>query len=145
MKKIIFIILTLLWMIVIFSFSAKTASDSTVESMFITTRLIKLFINNPPQNLLDITETVVRKTAHFTEYAILGILMYNLFRSFNVSAKKSFFAVAVCFLYAVSDEIHQYFVPGRACRFLDMLIDTAGSAFGSALSILTGKICSKKG
>ena len=132
-------------MIVIFSFSAKTASDSTVESMFITTRLIKLFINNPPQNLLDITETIVRKAAHFTEYAILGILMYNLFRSFNVSSKKSFFAVAVCFLYAVSDEIHQYFVPGRACRFLDMLIDTAGSAFGSAVSILTGKIYSKKG
>ena len=37
--------------------------------------------------------------------------------------------VLICFLYAVSDEIHQSFVPGRACRLLDILIDTSGSAF----------------
>ena len=37
--------------------------------------------------------------------------------------------VLICFLYSVSDEVHQYFVPGRACRLLDVVIDTAGSAF----------------
>jgi VanZ family protein len=37
--------------------------------------------------------------------------------------------VLICFLYAVSDEIHQSFVPGRACRLFDIFIDTSGSVF----------------
>lgn len=140
MKKIIFLILTVFWMFVIFSFSSKNASDSTVESMFITTRIIKFFVNNPPQSLLDITETIVRKTAHFTEFAILGVLSYNTLRSFGLSVAKSMAAVLFCLVYAISDEVHQYFVPGRACRVFDMFIDTLGSSFGVFICALAGKI-----
>ncbi len=48
--------------------------------------------------------------------------------------------VLICFLYAVSDEIHQYFVPGRACRMLDVIIDTSGSAFFCFVYFIVSKI-----
>jgi VanZ family protein len=51
-------------------------------------------------------------------------------------------AAAFCTLYAVSDEIHQYFVPGRACRFGDICIDTAGSIL--AIVLLTSIVTIKK-
>lgn len=58
----------------------------------------------------------------------------------NLSDKKiMFFTILICFLYAVCDEIHQYFVPGRACRVFDVLVDTAGSAFFLIISFLYSK------
>ena len=51
--------------------------------------------------------------------------------------------IAICFLYAVSDEIHQYFVPGRACRLFDVLIDTSGSAFFCLVYYVYTKITNK--
>jgi len=49
----------------------------------------------------------------------------------NFIKKNKYFliTVAVCFLYAISDEVHQYFVPGRACRVFDVIVDTSGSIF----------------
>ncbi|MBR3933539.1 MAG: VanZ family protein [Clostridia bacterium] len=52
--------------------------------------------------------------------------------------------VVICFLYSLSDEIHQHFVPGRACRALDVLIDTSGSAFFCLIYTLITKIFNKK-
>lgn len=48
--------------------------------------------------------------------------------------------ILICFLYAVSDEIHQYFVPGRACRIFDVTIDTLGSSFFILVYFLYSKI-----
>ena len=50
--------------------------------------------------------------------------------------------VAFCFLYACSDEIHQYFVPGRACMFRDILLDTAGGTVGILITMLLWAIIS---
>ena len=52
--------------------------------------------------------------------------------------------VVICFLYALSDEIHQYFVPGRACRILDVLIDTSGSLFFCLVYLFVKKIFKNK-
>ena len=45
-------------------------------------------------------------------------------------------ALGFCFLYACTDELHQYFVPGRACRFKDVMIDTAGAFTGIVCSMI---------
>lgn len=134
LKRLVYISLSLVWMIVIFSFSAKNADSSGSDSMFITERILRLFCENPTQEFIDIFETVIRKIAHFTEYAVLSVLYYLSLRSFGCSAKTSAFAVGLSFLYAISDEIHQYFVPGRACRWYDVVIDTAGGAVGYWIS-----------
>ncbi|MCX5694624.1 MAG: VanZ family protein, partial [Candidatus Omnitrophica bacterium] len=70
----------------------------------------------------------LRKAAHVGEYFILTFL---LFRAFTGTFKISGFCFFICpaifsFLYAVSDEIHQYFVLGRCCSVKDVLIDSIG-------------------
>ena len=82
-KRIVFLTLTILWMIIIYWFSAKTATDSGEQSTAITERIIRFFINNPSYKLIDYTETFVRKVAHFTEYFILGGLVYGTVKSFT--------------------------------------------------------------
>ena len=79
---------------------------------------------------------LVRKTAHFTEYAILGALFYLNFKQLtklNRHPKKILLPIIFSFLYACTDEIHQIFVPGRSAQFRDILIDTLGATFGCLL------------
>ena len=81
-KRIILLSLTILWMALIFWFSSKTASDSTVQSFSLTEWFFSLFINNPSPKFLDAAENVIRKFAHFTEYFILGGLVLGTVKSF---------------------------------------------------------------
>ena len=79
----------------------------------------------------------VRKVAHFTEYAVLGILLFTTCSLWGAGAGRSLllsFPAGVA--YAATDEIHQSFVSGRACRFTDVLIDGGGVLFGCAAAIL---------
>ena len=67
-------------------------------------------------------DLLLRKAAHFTEYAVLGALLARAVRELPAFA----FAVA----YAVTDELHQMFVPGRAGTLLDVAVDAAGALTG---------------
>ena len=96
-------------------------------------------------NLISLSTLIflVRKTAHFTEYAILGALFYlNLiqFPKLNSRIKKLLLPILFSFLYAITDEIHQIFVPGRSAQFRDVLIDTLGASFGATITYLTIKL-----
>jgi VanZ family protein len=68
-------------------------------------------------------DTILRKGAHLTEYAILGGLLLR-------ALGRVWPALLVGALYAVSDEIHQHFVRGRHASPLDVALDTAGVAVG---------------
>jgi VanZ family protein len=68
-------------------------------------------------------DTILRKTAHMTEYAILGGL---LLRALGREAPA--FALGVS--YAISDEVHQHFVRGRHASPVDVLIDAVGITIG---------------
>jgi VanZ family protein len=58
----------------------------------------------------------------------------------GVKVKKSFIITFIfCFLYAVSDEVHQIFVPGRAFAIRDIIIDTSGAALGLGIIALFKK------
>ena len=80
---------------------------------------------------MEIWHWIVRKGAHFTEYAVLAMLVANALRTYG--KLRWYLPVAISAAYAVSDEVHQYFVPGRACRLLDMGIDTCGALFGTVV------------
>lgn len=74
---------------------------------------------------------LIRKLAHFFIYTVLGTCCANAcYRTFS-SCKRSF-ASAFLFgsFYAVTDEIHQFFIPGRSCQLTDVLLDSCGIAFG---------------
>ena len=78
---------------------------------------------------------VARKCAHFCIYAMLGFWLQFLVRQYRTKFVIRI-SVAAAFLYAASDEFHQYFVPGRSCQFRDMCIDTAGALTGALISLL---------
>lgn len=79
----------------------------------------------------------LRKAAHFTEYAVMGILVCCLLYTFVESVKKRYFCSIVwIFISAALDELHQYFVPGRWASVADVFLDTCGGAVGAALGCL---------
>lgn len=117
--------------IIIFIMSSFPAADSNKQSGLIINAITFLF---PNLKNVDFLVTLVRKTAHFTEYAILGFLTA---RGFKLSNKSPWFSIIACCLYASTDEIHQSFIPGRSAEFKDVALDTAGAAFGTIVYILT--------
>src|SRR5919197_5330542 len=72
---------------------------------------------------LGLWDTVLRKAAHLTEYAVLGALLY---RAFEREAP----ALAAGIAYAATDELHQHFVRGRHGAPVDVAIDAVGLALG---------------
>ena len=123
MKQKINILLVITWMILIFIMSSFNSVESSNQSGLIVNIIANMFnINN-----INLLSLIIRKLAHFTEYFILGLLTYNMIHSYN---KKAYLSVIICVLYAISDEIHQMFVPGRSCQIMDMTIDTLGSLLG---------------
>ena len=112
----------------IFWLSSKDGNQSQNMSDSVRGILMKLF--GPLLNSF-----IVRKFAHFFEYAVLGFLIgCALFLS-----RRRFSPVisVICSaLYSVSDEIHQYFVPGRACRIFDVGVDTLGALTGTLILTL---------
>ena len=126
------IFITIAIMVFIFIQSALPGHVSGAESGFFVSMLHELTHVD-----FDVLSLIVRKTAHFTEYMILGISLAVNVMDWRKSkgADLSAFALwrvawLIGTIYAVTDEIHQYFVPGRACAVTDMLIDSAGVAVG---------------
>ena len=144
MRRRIFLIAAFLWMAVIFGLSARDADDSTRDSFFVGRVAAVLFVpgfrDMSAGEQLAVLETIdhpVRKTAHFIEYFILGVLLTGAFlqpehgRSrIRLQELRAWEAGTV---YAVSDELHQLFVPGRACMPADVMLDSAGVLAGALI------------
>lgn len=128
MKKIVSVLLLILWLYFIYSMSSHGASESTRESGVFVTFIMNLFhINNK-----HLVTLIVRKTAHFIEYFILGILTVNCFNAFN--KRKILYISLFCLMIAIFDEYHQLFVPGRSFGYIDIIIDFIGSISSIYLS-----------
>ena len=133
-KKELVIILTFLWISIIFSFSLQPADDSSKMSSGLVAWLIEYVLSifsveNVSAEQLDMLHLLVRKCAHFTEFFILGVLMYRSVCQTRV-VRKVLCALCLCVLVAMSDETIQLFVDGRAGRWMDVLIDSCGSFTG---------------
>lgn len=121
-------ILLVIWMIFIFYMSAQPADISNSQSGFVIKLLQSIGIDSSGNNI-DLLTTIVRKGAHFSEYAILGLLSYNVMKNYFAKKRARIFAVLIVFFYACSDEFHQLFVSGRAGKITDVIIDTSGGIF----------------
>lgn len=127
------------WMALIFFLSAQHSEQSANLSGGLTELLkeaIHIFAPEANPNI-DSLSYFVRKNAHFFAYMILGILSVNaLRRSFVQLGKSTLFAFIISVLYAVSDETHQLFVPGRSGQTSDVVLDSAGALVGIGLYVL---------
>lgn len=136
----IFLVLSLLFMGVIFWFSSRDAGQSGAMSL-------------PLAELLHLPEWVVRKGAHMTEYAVLGVLYSGTYACYFGAPRKTkavwsgrkilpaAWITAVC--YAATDELHQWFVPGRSCEFRDVCVDGAGALIGCLAAVGIWKLIRK--
>lgn len=128
----------LIWMAVIFLFSAQPAYESDSLSQGVSRFVFHLAEQVVPSIDPDVSMTtlnyLVRKVAHFTIYFILSLLTINALRASGIKGPKAVvWTLVMCIIYAASDEIHQAFVPSRDARLKDVLIDSAGAAVGICL------------
>lgn len=141
-------------MIMIFCFSAQSSSKSSETSARITKTVVR--VTHPDYDRLDRqtqrtiferTSHLVRKTAHFTEFAMLGFFLYLHLRALARERglrRPALYTALGGVLYAVSDELHQGFVAGRAPAALDVGIDSVGVLFGLLVMALLLVLCGAK-
>ena len=132
-------------MILIFSLSAHTAAESSDVSGGLIKTIAGILspgfdqMTSAEQNtVVEQWQFFVRKCAHFSIYALLGILCVFPVSVYYRGRSAALFSLCIAWLYAVSDELHQYFVPGRSCEIRDVLIDWSGAALGVGIVMLIG-------
>lgn len=86
---------------------------------------------------------VTRKLAHVAIYMVLGLVSYlALPRAWSVR-KRVALVIMLCLVYAITDEFHQSFVPGRGPEIRDVLIDTLGSSIGMGIGMSIRRLTRK--
>lgn len=127
-KKAILILLIIIWMITVFIFSNQQSSDSANTSGKFIKIVMKIFNKDISDEQIQALQLPIRKLAHFTIYAIGGVLVALLVNKYKISTlKKILYSQMFMTTYAITDEVHQYFIPGRAGIITDVLIDSAGA------------------
>ena len=124
-RKIISWSLLIIWITFIYFMSNQpaTVSDNQSESVIILLTKIGIDMNGIFGQLANF---IVRKSAHFIEYMILALLVFNTLIIYFDIKKVIPLSILFVFIYACSDEIHQLFVPGREGTIRDVIIDTCG-------------------
>lgn len=128
-KKIFWTALTLLYLLLIYSNSMRTAPESTIQSQGLL-GLIEKFLPFVVRNL-GLTEHILRKMAHFGEYLVLGILLTQTVKTYGFSQLGQFWIVLISgFLMSAADEGIQLFIEGRSGQFSDVMLDLCGVMTG---------------
>lgn len=134
--RVVSVILLVAVMVTIFCLSAQDSTDSAEVSGSVVSWLYELF-------KIDLPDGTVRTIAHCCEFAALGFLMINAIRSFKESFNPVL-SVIISFGYAITDEIHQLYVPGRAFQLIDLTVDLLGITLGTIAFIILVKLIKNK-
>lgn len=126
---VVFWILSGVCMGLIFWFSSREAGQSAHQSEIILKIVRAIFGENA------FSDYIIRKAAHFCEFALLAFL-FNFALLYTTGKKHIPLGIALTSLYAASDEFHQLFVLGRSCQANDWLLDTCGGAAGAIFFIV---------
>lgn len=142
--KIFKIILVVIWMIIVFMFSNENGTESSNTSRKVTVTVVQTFSDKTEEEnepIIQRVEKVIRKLAHYSIYTIGGILIINYVYTIDKNNKeKVLYSIAFGAGYAITDEIHQFFVSERSARIFDVGIDTLGVITGIAIYLVIRKI-----
>ena len=129
-------VLTILMCGLIFGFSSQDGDTSMETSGIIAEPIARVISSGMKEMtpsryavLLNDVQAVVRKTAHFTEYLVLGGLVYLLHLSYGRKACVISSFVLTTF-YAAGDELHQWLGGSRTGMWQDVLLDACGAMVG---------------
>jgi len=117
----------LMWGAIIFTLS--TSEFSAINTSKVIDPILRWLIPGIASASVDVCHMLVRKAAHFTEY---GILFWLLIR--GPMAHRPYLALMLCVVYALTDEGHQVFVPGRTASLYDVALDSSGALFSHFLT-----------
>lgn len=140
-------------MVGIFYFSSQTAIESSGLSSNITEKILSimqdLFYIQQDTTIgsvfFHIIEIIIRKAAHITEYAILSItIAYALYAYGRRRWKLILWSEVVSIIYAITDEFHQLFIPGRSGQITDVFIDGCGAFIGCFIFIIISNLITRK-
>ena len=141
----IVLLITQMW--VIFGFSGQNGDESGSISRKITEAVTKNISSvqnlekEEKEKVLKKIEHIIRKLAHFSLYAVIGFLLMSLMSTYKLKQKNRILvSCSIGLLYAISDEIHQAFIPGRGPQIADVGIDFSGVVVGILISTLIIKI-----
>lgn len=142
-KRIIFIILLLTAFWAIFNFSEQSGEISGSISMKVTKKIIDIFAkfktldSAKKINYITRLHPIIRKLAHFSIYTVVGFSIMGFMCTFDIrNFIKVLISLAIGISYAIGDEIHQFFVPGRTARVFDVCIDSLGVLAGIFILIV---------
>lgn len=145
--KMILIVLLVSLFGVIFGFSNQDGEKSTSVSRGITEKVtehieeIQKLEGPQKENALLRIEAVIRKIAHFSLYTLVGILVMGLMQTYNLEKNnKILCTLGIGIIYAISDEVHQIFIPERTAKVSDVMIDSSGVLLGIGIVLLVLKI-----
>lgn len=148
--RIILIILLLCTFFIIFGFSSQNGEQSGGISRKVTEIILKASSNynkleeEEKEIILHRTESIIRKVAHFSIYTVVGFLLMGLLSTYKIKDKwRLIMTIGIGILYAISDEFHQSFSPGRSPKVTDVYIDTLGVIVGALLVILIRMVYQK--
>lgn len=146
-RKIFRFILVILWMVVVFCFSAQGGEKSSITSNTATKQIINVLPSTKhlaePQKTAVVAKVnpVLRKIAHYTMYILGGILIFGWLRTYAIALRtNAMYTTILGMLYATSDEIHQLFSGGRSAQLSDVCLDTLGVITGLLLYIAMIKL-----
>lgn len=145
-KRIVLWALVLGCMVLIYSFSAQNSEASDVLSGGLLDYVVKLLRLDLTFEETELLHLIIRKTAHFTIYGLLGFLVCLLMKiGYGLKGWLTLF-VPPCFsaLYAATDEVHQLFVSGRSGQLSDVVLDFFGAAAGAVLAALLCRIFERR-
>jgi len=144
MKRILLWILVISWMCLIFYFSAQNSRESTNQSRGVVDKIniIEKYdykTDIEKEQIMISIDAKIRKVAHASVFLVLGVLVCFLIKEFTLDIKKILvICFIICITYAIGDEIHQLYVPGRSGEFKDVIIDTIGLLTGEMIFYLSG-------
>lgn len=143
----VLIILLIVQMWIIFGFSNQNGEESGSISKKITQMITKNIKSiqeleeAEKEKVLKKIEHFIRKLAHFSLYTIIGILSMSLMLTYNIKTKNQIVISGIIgLLYAISDEIHQSFIPNRTPMVGDVIIDFLGVITGIITIFVLNKI-----
>lgn len=135
--RIVTIILLLLTFISIFKFSNQNGKASGNLSRKVARKVVDIFpytkkLSETTKNkIVEKSQPIIRKLAHFSIYTLVGILIMSFISTYKIRLLNKFLiSIGVGLIYAISDEIHQSFIPERTASVIDVAIDTSGVFMG---------------
>lgn len=119
--------MVVIWMAVIFVFSHQSSEVSGGFSASLAEFFLRLFGMAADEAAVSLADNVIRNIAHGFIFFVLGLFVSYAFETVNIREfANAGLTFIVSSIYAVSDEVHQIFIPGRAGQLIDFLIDALG-------------------